>query len=359
MGAFRALALRISDAQSENSIASQSSTIGNVTLLRSTIVAAWGIAMRIDTLYEFMLLTTNLNFTETAKSFFISQSVLSNHISSLEKELGIKLFVRDSHSVRLTEAGAMFYDDAQRIIGEYEQALNHIAYFRDGVSSVLRLGFLLGSFGSFLPCACRRYHELNPDVEFSFKVLDIGDIQSSLNDNLIDIGFTVYSENIRDGRYEYCTLYKDEYKLAVPKTHPLASASSLSIEDLKDEVVLASRFNPAKNTLSQISTHLRNAGVEVMNDHRITDSASLIATLTATGRVALALDHLSVYAGDDLVFIPLENGQFKISAGAIWKKSKETDPMTRFVKYLRRATSALGKEDFVSRQGIPPLIDVE
>ena len=64
--------------------------------------------MRIDTLYEFLLLTSNLNFTETAKSFFVSQSVLSNHISGLEKELGIRLFVRDRHSVRLTEAGSLF-----------------------------------------------------------------------------------------------------------------------------------------------------------------------------------------------------------------------------------------------------------
>ena len=47
-----------------------------------------GFALRIETLYEFLLLTSNLNFTETAKSFFISQSVLSGHISSLEKELG-------------------------------------------------------------------------------------------------------------------------------------------------------------------------------------------------------------------------------------------------------------------------------
>ena len=30
-----------------------------------------GFALRIETLYEFLLLTSNLNFTETAKSFFI------------------------------------------------------------------------------------------------------------------------------------------------------------------------------------------------------------------------------------------------------------------------------------------------
>ena len=55
--------------------------------------------MRIDTLYEFILLATNLNFTDTAKSFFIAQSALSNHISKLERELGAKLFTRDNRSV--------------------------------------------------------------------------------------------------------------------------------------------------------------------------------------------------------------------------------------------------------------------
>ena len=61
--------------------------------------------MRIDTLYEFILLATNLNFTDTAKSFFIAQSALSNHISKLERELGAKLFTRDNRSVALTKVG--------------------------------------------------------------------------------------------------------------------------------------------------------------------------------------------------------------------------------------------------------------
>ena len=183
--------------------------------------------MRVETLYEFLLLTTNLNFTETAKSFYISQSVLSNHVSSLEKELGIRLFVRDSHSVRLTDAGEMFREDAQKIVEDYEQALSHIAHYRDGVSSVIRIGFLLGSYGSFLPLACRRYHELHPEVEFSFSVLDIGEMQEALNDNLIDIGFTLFSKDIQGGRYEYRCLYEDEYKLAVPKTHRLADRTSI------------------------------------------------------------------------------------------------------------------------------------
>ena len=89
----------------------------------------------------------------------------------------------------------MFREDAQKIVEDYEQALSHIAHYRDGVSSVIRIGFLLGSYGSSTPptSACRRYHELHPEVEFSFSVLDIGEMQEALNDNLIDIGFTLCS----------------------------------------------------------------------------------------------------------------------------------------------------------------------
>lgn len=55
--------------------------------------------MKIEVLNEFLLLATNLSFTETARSLYVSQSVLSSHIIGLEKELGVRLFVRDRHSV--------------------------------------------------------------------------------------------------------------------------------------------------------------------------------------------------------------------------------------------------------------------
>lgn len=76
--------------------------------------------MKIDTLYEFLLLASTLNYTETAKNFFVSQPVLSNHIASLEKELGVRLFNRNSHAVELTEVGAIFVADARKIVDDYE-----------------------------------------------------------------------------------------------------------------------------------------------------------------------------------------------------------------------------------------------
>lgn len=50
--------------------------------------------MNIEHLKYFVLVADSLNITHTAKKLYISQQALSNHISNLEKKLGVKLFER-------------------------------------------------------------------------------------------------------------------------------------------------------------------------------------------------------------------------------------------------------------------------
>lgn len=305
--------------------------------------------MRIDTLYEFILLATNLNFTDTAKSFFIAQSALSNHISKLERELGAKLFTRDNRSVALTKVGKTFLEDAKKIVADYERALDNVAMCRQGTSSLLRIGFLLGSFGSFLPAACLRYREEHPDVEFSLKVLDIGEVQAALNDDQIDIGFTVFAHELQGGGFDYRVIYEDRYKLAVPKTHHLAKKESLQLADLKGEKLMAPRFNPPNGTLAEMNVMLRNAGIEVLSNQHVVDAASLMTTLVATNQVALALDHLSVYDGrGDLKFLPIEDERIRICAGPMWLRSNDKETIVPFVEYLCDACVGLTKEELFS-----------
>ncbi len=311
--------------------------------------------MRVDALYEFLLLSSNLSFTETAKSFFVSQSVLSSHISGLEKELGVRLFVRDRHSVRLTGAGSLFLEDARKIVEDYEMALGRIAHYQEGITAEVTVGFLLGSFGSFLPLVCNSFSSGHHNVEFGFRELGISEMQDALNQNLIDIGFTLFSEEVKFSRYEHCCLYQDRYKLAVPKTHRLADRKSIALGDLKNETVLAARFNSSKSTLTQTSVWLRNAGVNVKSDDRIVDAPSLMATVVATGRVAMALDHLDVYGNGNIVFIPIEGEGMNLCAGPLWKKSKENDAIVSFIGYLKRVTRRFVREDFLSRKGADTL----
>lgn len=306
--------------------------------------------MRIQTLYEFLVLTTKLNFTETAKNFFTSQSVISSHILQLEQELKIKLFVRDRHSVRLTEAGRIIRRDAEAIISDYEHMLERISLYNEGISSTIRIGFLMGSYGAFLPLVCERYRKLHPEVEFRFRTLELGEMQPAFSSDEIDVGFMVFEKGFEGSQYAHRVLYTDHYKLAVPKNHRLAKRSSVTISDLVGETVISSRFNQAKSMQAQMSIMLRNAGIEVSAIEGIYDVGALMATLVSSNAVALALDHLDVFGGGNIVFIPIDDLDTKIYAGPVWRTSRETDVLLSFMSFFQHETKNFTKGDFIARK---------
>ncbi len=72
--------------------------------------------MNTEELKTFIFLSKVKNFTLVAEQLFIAQSTVTNRISELEKEVGKKLFLRGSKTVKLTEAGEIFLRYAERIL---------------------------------------------------------------------------------------------------------------------------------------------------------------------------------------------------------------------------------------------------
>lgn len=309
-----------------------------------------GASMNIQRLYEFLALTSNLNFTETAENFYISQSVLSDHISRMEKELGVRLFVRDRHSVRLTDAGRLFKEDAQAIVSAYERGIERLARYRSGVSTVLRIGTLLGSYGAFLPILCERYRSDHPEVEFHFQILELADMIPFLNSNEIDIAFSIFSQGSEGAQFDHRVLYSDCYKLAVPRNHPLAREASIRVADLAAFDVVVPRFSESRGTQMQVNRKLDSEGVAVRAAENINGAGALIATLISSNSVAVTPDHLDVFGCDSIVFVPIEDLDVQIQAGPLWKKSKETEALLSFIDFLVDETKGFSKADFVARK---------
>ena len=57
-----------------------------------------------------MAVATNLSFTKTSEELFVSQPAISKQISLMEKELGVKLFIRNNKKTTLTKAGELYYE---------------------------------------------------------------------------------------------------------------------------------------------------------------------------------------------------------------------------------------------------------
>lgn len=90
-------------------------------------------------LKNFVALAQTLNFSSVARQQFISQPALTNQISKLEGELGVRLFQRSKHGVSLTYAGSEFYKHASGILDAMERAERHMEDIGRGQSGFLNI----------------------------------------------------------------------------------------------------------------------------------------------------------------------------------------------------------------------------
>jgi DNA-binding transcriptional LysR family regulator len=96
--------------------------------------------MELRELTAFVAVAEESGMSAASRRLHISQPALSQTVSSLERQLGIKLLERSSTGVRPTEAGAVLLSEARAILARHDQALRRMSEFTTEGGGVLRLG---------------------------------------------------------------------------------------------------------------------------------------------------------------------------------------------------------------------------
>jgi DNA-binding transcriptional LysR family regulator len=174
----------------------------------------------------FVAVADTLSFSRAAERLHISQPPLSQQIKLLEEDLGVQLFERTRRVVRLTEAGKLFYEQAQDILQRYAEARELCALSRDGRAGKLRVAFTASvpMFEAF-PQLLRAFRLAYPRVDIDLRHLSTGEQLQALEANEIEIGFLRPSCTFRPPEsVEVVPLWSDELVLAAAADHPLAQS---------------------------------------------------------------------------------------------------------------------------------------
>jgi len=172
----------------------------------------------------FVAVAETLSFSRAAERLHISQPPLSQQIKLLEEDLGVRLFERNRRAVRLTEAGELFYQEAQDILARYANARQLCALSRDGRAGKLRVAFTASvpMFEAF-PQLLRTFRLAYPRVSIDLQHLSTGEQLQALEANEIDIGFLRPSRTFRPpASIKVVDLWQDELVLAAAADHRLA-----------------------------------------------------------------------------------------------------------------------------------------
>lgn len=178
--------------------------------------------MELRHLRYFKALAETLNFTRAAESLYISQSTLSQQIGQLEKEVGVKLFVRGHHQVELTPAGRKLLGEATSILHKVD-ALPELAEGTriSEVTNTITLGFDKRVMGSkFLKDAiAESLYEARgpqPNLQAHFRCEEYDETVQNLRSGTADLAFFLHQQSSMDSSiYTSKCLYKDELVVAI------------------------------------------------------------------------------------------------------------------------------------------------
>lgn len=148
-------------------------------------------------LQSFVAVARTLNFTQAGASLNLRQSTVSEHIRKLEAACGTRLFIRDTHAVRLTLDGEAMVGFARSILDTNDRAMRHFA--RADLSGSVRLGVTEDVVLAGLPELLRRFRAEHPRVGLELTVGLSENIRQALELGVLDLAFIKRRTGERQG----------------------------------------------------------------------------------------------------------------------------------------------------------------
>ena len=200
--------------------------------------------MDINLLNEFHIIVKHKNISEAAKELCTTQSALSRHLLSLEKEVGAKLLDRTKVPMELTPVGKVFLKKSVPVMFEHHRLLAFMASVRSGRFTTIRMGGLLDSVAS-RPLMVARKEMAAADPYVSFETLSIPHQTpfQMLREGELDIAIEPHSSLANSTGLESLHLAYERPFVIVEDASPIADLASLCVQDLKELDFVSLRSN--------------------------------------------------------------------------------------------------------------------
>lgn len=189
--------------------------------------------MELLQLYYFMQAAKQENITKTANQLHIAQPALSQTIKRLEKELGLPLFDRRGKHIYLNDYGKIVAHYTQQIFSSITSMKDEINDLSQKDEYSVSLSMLVAS--SLLPKLLKEFRTKEPHIQLTIHQSINHDYQESDHD------LTIYATNQK--QQNDILLLKEQLVILLPKQHPLANRSQISLADLKDDAFISLEKN--------------------------------------------------------------------------------------------------------------------
>ncbi len=283
----------------------------------------------------FVAVAEELHFRKAAERLGISQPALSERISSLEHELGLTLFFRTTRQVSLTQAGAEFLKDAQRILADVDKSVSSARHAADSGMKTLRVSGVDEALSLLFPLALQRFRQKYPGVHIELSEISSSDYHTQeLINHRSDVAFV--RKPPEDDFITADLLWQQPAVVVVSALNPLSKRDVLTVEDIKDQPIIGfpKRARPILHELLWGS--FRKYGYQPDIVCEVIDKSTMLQLVAHEIGIALTPAWVKAIASEGLRFIPFENGTQAIELYIARRTSGNSKAVIEFIEIAKR-----------------------
>lgn len=282
--------------------------------------------MKMQLLYEFILLSELLNFSRAAQKMNITQPVLSRHMKSLEEQFGAELFRRDTHSVELTSTGKLLAVEARKVIQQYESSVSIVNAFTGKSRRRLTITFLGEAIQNVLVELLTLFQRNHPDITVECRDSELDEALLLLEEHTCDLGFLLRPNFLENKKFNSLSFQTDPICVAVNKNHPLAGRGRVSLREVSEWPII--RIDPRDFLLSEAySTRFFDCyNIDFKLDKEYPNLKTCCFNLEFRDRVALLMPkHRGYLLGANSVLLDVLEQDYWFNLELVWD-NKNTNP---------------------------------
>lgn len=189
--------------------------------------------MELRHLRYFVAVATHGSFNRAAEILHLTQPALSRQVKDLEEELGVPLVVRGQNTVKLSEAGELFYEEACEVLARAEDAIRRVR--GEAGSVVLRVGYAPSFITGIMPAALEKFQSATLRARIELADLSSREIHGLANEGRLDVVISIDpSVTTAVPGFQWTELRRLKPVLITPETHPLAKLKRIPLARLRD-----------------------------------------------------------------------------------------------------------------------------
>lgn len=189
--------------------------------------------MDIPSLQAFTSVAENGSFSAAAEALFLTQPAISKRISSLEDELGTRLFDRIGRQIQLTEAGQALLPRARKIIIDVQDSQRAIRNLSGGIGGQLAIGTSHHIGLHRLPPVLRAFNQSYPEVELDIRFLDSEQACRAILQGELELGIVTLPP-VNNDPLTLTPIWDDRLHIVASREHALLKEPRRQLNVLAD-----------------------------------------------------------------------------------------------------------------------------